>query len=193
MVFQEQIIPANVDPVLIAADEVLRHDPGPCGGCGADLADASEVGLERRQVFDLPPMTVRVTEHQLVARRCGCGVTTCGAAPDSVAAPVQYGPRITAIVVYLYVGQFLSKKRTAQAWVGDPRQRRPGCPSCPPGLRPLLLRNDFGAGLTNGESDDGGLDEFWLFCRSCRLSSTTSASSRAICSACRATKAARSS
>jgi transposase-like protein len=28
---------------------------------------------------------------------------------------VQYGPRITAIIVYLYVGQFLSKKRTAQA------------------------------------------------------------------------------
>jgi transposase len=29
--------------------------------------------------------------------------------------PVQYGPRIAAIIVYLYVGQFLSKKRTAQA------------------------------------------------------------------------------
>jgi hypothetical protein len=32
-----------------------------------------------------------------------------------VDAPVQYGPRIAAIVVYLYVGQFLSKKRTGQA------------------------------------------------------------------------------
>jgi hypothetical protein len=40
----------------------------------------------------------------------------------------------------------------------------PGCPSCPPGFRPLLRRNDFGPGLTNGESDIGGLDEFWLFC-----------------------------
>jgi transposase-like protein len=28
---------------------------------------------------------------------------------------VQYGPRITAIILYLYVGQFLSRKRTAQA------------------------------------------------------------------------------
>ncbi len=71
--------------------------------------------MERRQEFDLPPMTVRVIEHQLVSRRCGCGVTTCGAAPDGVTAPVQYGPRITAIILYLYVGQFLSKKRTAQA------------------------------------------------------------------------------
>jgi transposase len=28
---------------------------------------------------------------------------------------VQYGPRIAAIIIYLYIGQFLSKKRTAQA------------------------------------------------------------------------------
>ena len=93
----------------------LRHEPGPCGGCGADLAEAPEVGVERRQVFDLPPMTVEVTEHQLIARRCGCGTTTCGTAPEGVTAPVQYGPGVTAIVLYLYVGQFLSKKRTAAA------------------------------------------------------------------------------
>jgi transposase len=95
--------------------ERLRHEPGRCAGCGAGLADAPEVGVERRQVFDLPPMTVRVTEHQLISRRCSCGATTCGAAPAGVTAPVQYGPRITAIILYLYVGQFLSKKRTAQA------------------------------------------------------------------------------
>jgi transposase len=60
-------------------------------------------------------MTVRVVEHQLIARRCACGATSCGSAPQGVSAPVQYGPRITAIMLYLYVGQFLSKKRTAQA------------------------------------------------------------------------------
>jgi transposase len=92
-----------------------RHEPVSCTGCGADLAAAPEVGVERRQVFDLPPMTVQVTEHQLIARRCRCGATTCGVAPKGVNAPVQYGPRITAIILYLYVGQFLSKKRTAQA------------------------------------------------------------------------------
>jgi transposase len=96
-------------------NERRRHEPGPCTGCGADLADAPEVGMERRQVFDLPPMTVKVTEHQLIARRCTCGTTTCGTAPQGVMAPVQFGPRITAIILYLYVGQFLSKKRTALA------------------------------------------------------------------------------
>jgi transposase len=96
-------------------DERLRHEPGVCGGCGAGLVDAPEVGVERRQVFDLPPISVRVVEHQLIARRCLCGTTTCGMAPEGVVAPAQYGPRITAIILYLYVGQFLSKKRTAQA------------------------------------------------------------------------------
>jgi transposase len=96
-------------------DETLRHEPGSRGGCGSDLADAPEVGVERRQVFDLPALRVRVIEHQLITRRCACGAMACGAAPTAVTAPVQYGPRITAIIVYLYVGQFLSKKRTAAA------------------------------------------------------------------------------
>jgi hypothetical protein len=51
----------------------------------------------------------------LVERECVCGQRGRGCAPDGVEAPVQYGPRIAAIVVYLYVGQFLSQERTAQA------------------------------------------------------------------------------
>ena len=107
--------PGSTLALVANPDKRLRHEPGPCAACGSDLADAPEVGAQRRQVFDLPPMTVQVTEHQLIARRCACGTTTCGTAPAGVTAPVQYGPRITAIILYLYVGQFLSKKRTAAA------------------------------------------------------------------------------
>ena len=107
--------PGSTLELVDKPDERRRHEPGPCAGCGADLTRAPEVGMERRQVFDLPPMRVRVTEHQLIARRCACGTTTCGRTPEGVSAPVQYGSRITAIIVYLYAGQFLSKKRTAQA------------------------------------------------------------------------------
>jgi transposase len=98
-----------------APDEVLRHEPRACGGCGSGLDGAAQVGVRRRQVFDIPPIAVRVTEHQLVERRCGCGTVTAGQTPEGVGAPVQYGPRIAAIMVYLYVGQFLSKARTATA------------------------------------------------------------------------------
>jgi hypothetical protein len=71
--------------------------------------------VERRPRFDLPPMRIEVAEHQLVERECVCGQHTRGEAPTGVDAPIQYGSRIAAIVVYLYVGRFLSKKRTAQA------------------------------------------------------------------------------
>ncbi|HEY5988382.1 MAG TPA: hypothetical protein VIV12_18690 [Streptosporangiaceae bacterium] len=56
-----------------------------------------------------------MTEHELLKRRCGSGVVTTADAPAGVEAPVQYGPNVAAIVVYLYVGQFLSKARTAEA------------------------------------------------------------------------------
>ncbi len=72
-------------------------------------------GVERRQVFDLPPVRAVVTEHQLIERECSCGHCTRAPAPAGAEAPVQYGPRIAAVIVYLYIGQFLSKKRTAQA------------------------------------------------------------------------------
>ena len=107
--------PGSTLALVSDPNERWRCEPGPCAGCGGDLADATEVGVERLQVFDLPPMRVRVTEHQLISRRCACGATTCGTAPEGVTAPVQYGPRVTAIILYLYAGQFLSKKRTARA------------------------------------------------------------------------------
>lgn len=96
-------------------DREVRHEPACCGRCGAGLAGRPVTAVERRQVFDLPPARVEVTEHQLIERECGCGHRTKGTAPQGTKAPVQYGPRIAAIIVYLYLGQFLSKQRTALA------------------------------------------------------------------------------
>jgi transposase len=96
-------------------DREVRHEPGWCGRCGAGLAGRPVTGVERRQVFDLPAVRAEVTEHQMVERECGCGERTRAAAPPGAEAPVCYGPRIAAVIVYLYIGQFLSKQRTAQA------------------------------------------------------------------------------
>ena len=38
-----------------------------------------------------------------------------GRGPEGRAGPVQYGPRVAAVIIYLYTGQFLSRKRPAQA------------------------------------------------------------------------------
>jgi transposase len=96
-------------------DREVRHEPGRCGRCGTGLAGRPVTGAERRQVFDLQPVRAEVTEHQLIERGCACGHRTKAAVPPGAEGPVQYGPRIAAIIVYLYAGQFLSKQRTALA------------------------------------------------------------------------------
>jgi transposase/uncharacterized coiled-coil protein SlyX len=95
-------------------DEVAWHVPGRCGGCGADLAGASVVGVEARQVFDLPPLGLRVTEHRAERRRCACGTATQAAFPDHVRAAACYGPGVRALVCYLCVHQHLPVDRAAQ-------------------------------------------------------------------------------
>ncbi|MDG4787146.1 IS66 family transposase [Micromonospora sp. WMMD1102] len=99
-------------------DETVVHEPVACGGCGGGLAGAPLAAVTRRQVFEIPSVVARVTEHRLNIRRCGCGAVTCADGPAGVDAPVQYGPRLAAIVVYLLVAQFGAQKRVAQA-VGD--------------------------------------------------------------------------
>lgn len=96
-------------------DVMIRHEPACCTGCGSGLATAMEVNCSRRQVFDIPPIKVHVTEHQIISRRCRCGTTSTGDVPAQAVAPVQYGPVMCAVIIYLFMGQFLSKKRTAQA------------------------------------------------------------------------------
>ena len=97
-------------------DKVVWHEPGQCSGCGKGLFGAPVAGTERRQVVDLPEvMRARVTEHRIPSRRCACGRITAGMAPAGVSAPVQYGPRIAAVAVYLWHGQFLSRHRTCEA------------------------------------------------------------------------------
>src|SRR5215213_10345348 len=96
-------------------DEVVVHEPGACAGCGVALAGGERpAGVIRRQVFDIPKITVRVVEHRLVSRCCGeCRTRTAAAGPAGVSAPVQYGPHAAAIAVYLVLGQHLPVARTA--------------------------------------------------------------------------------
>jgi transposase len=95
--------------------ERFEYEPAGCGGCGEDLAAASVAGVAVRQVFDLPDIGVRVSEHRIVSRRCRCGRVTAGQVPDGVDAPVQYGPRAQAAAVYLQQALFGAQARTAQA------------------------------------------------------------------------------
>jgi transposase len=96
-------------------DATIDHFPEICTGCGGALTEATATGHTARQVFDLPePQPLIVTEHRAHACRCGkCGAETRAAFPEEVTAPVQYGARLAAVVVYLLHYQLLPEKRLA--------------------------------------------------------------------------------
>jgi len=97
-------------------DALVPHEPERCAGCGGGLEDAELIGLERRQVFDLPAeLRLEVCEHQALRRRCRCcGRVSAGVFPVRVRAPACYGPRLRALVLYLAVYQHLPYQRIAR-------------------------------------------------------------------------------
>jgi transposase len=96
-------------------DHVIDHYPETCAGCGAALMPMTAISHVARQVFDLPePRPAVVTEHRAHVCPCAqCGKRTQAAFPEGVAAPVQYGARICAMVVYLLHGHFVPEDRLA--------------------------------------------------------------------------------
>ena len=88
-------------------DHTAVHRVQECAACQRSLADHEPDRVEHRQVHDLPPLRLLVTEHQAEIKLCPCGHMNKAAFPAGVGAPVQYGPRIRAAAVYLNNYQFL--------------------------------------------------------------------------------------
>lgn len=93
----------------------VRHGPAGCPGCGEPLADVPATHVEARQVFDVVLSPLEVTEHQVETKQCPrCGCAARGAFPAGVTQPVQYGPRLLSLLVYLVVFQLIPLKRTQE-------------------------------------------------------------------------------
>lgn len=100
-------------------DEVHLHAPQRCSQCGDDLRGVDACAARRRQVFDLPPLRLQVKEHRAQSKRCpGCGHTTRAAFPRGVDEPVQYGPGVLGLGLYLQAYQLLPWGRAAML-IGD--------------------------------------------------------------------------
>ena len=91
------------------------HSVKQCQKCGHCLADETPINIEKRQVFDIPPIQMEVTCHQAHTKQCPhCGYLNKVAFPEQVKAPVQYGTRLKAIAVYLRQYQLLPYNRTRE-------------------------------------------------------------------------------
>ncbi len=94
---------------------VIRHALQSCPHCQTDLTAVAAVGQVKRQVFDIPPLGIEVTEHQAEFKQCpGCGVQVKGTFPAHVTQPTQYGLRLKAQASYLNSYHFIPLARTTE-------------------------------------------------------------------------------
>jgi len=97
-------------------DHIEIHHPDFCSCCGHSLENGEIMGVEKRQVFDLPPPPeIEVTEHQSFTVRCPhCGSRISGDFPENVVSTVQYGNRIKSTLAYLVHFQLIPYERVTE-------------------------------------------------------------------------------
>lgn len=98
-----------------APDHIEVHSLDHCPECATDLSAVAVNDHMRRQVFDIPPVQIEVTEHQVEIKHCpGCHRQVCADFPKEVTQPVQYGPRFRAQASYLNSYQLIPIARTCE-------------------------------------------------------------------------------
>jgi transposase len=99
--------------LVATPDVVLEQRPAVCMRCQTPLSvDTPAVARERRQVVDIPPVRLQITEHQALHVRCpSCQHVSVGAFPAEAASRAQYGPRVRALAVYLLEQQLVPYAR----------------------------------------------------------------------------------
>jgi len=96
-------------------DHVVEHPVTSCSGCGTGLEAEPVQHQLLRQVHDIPPLQLEVTEHRVEVKCCPhCGQETQGEFPAEATNVVQYGPRLKGVMVYLMEGQLLPSERTCE-------------------------------------------------------------------------------
>jgi transposase len=94
-------------------DEIVDHYPEACGGCGERFEDGQRRAggrFGRHQVFELPPISVIVTEHRTHQLRCRhCRARTSARLPELIASS-PFGLRLQAAVVTLTARHRISRR-----------------------------------------------------------------------------------
>ena len=115
--------PGSTLEKVTSPDHIEVHHFAPdqaCPGCGHHFCESSATQpaeYEVRQVFDIPPIKLQVTEHRAHKCTCqGCGKKLTATFPTGVNAPAQYGPNVQAAALYLGSYQLVPYQRLSEAF-----------------------------------------------------------------------------
>jgi transposase len=93
-------------------EKIIHHTVRQCQGCAQDLQFVDVIDYETRQVFDIPPLKIEITEHRAEQKICpDCHCINTANFPEEVKQPVQYGSAIKGLAIYLNQYQFLPYER----------------------------------------------------------------------------------
>lgn len=93
----------------------FTHPVKQCPHCQAALKEVPVQSYAQRQVFDVPPVQIEVTEHQAEIKICPqCGERIQAAFPPGVTQPVRLGTTVQAQMVYLNQYHLIPLARTVQ-------------------------------------------------------------------------------
>lgn len=102
-------------PMVEHPDRIEWHRVGQCEYCNRSIKEVKSLDYEKRQVFDIPPIKVEVVEHRAEIKTCpDCGNIQKAIFPATIQQPVQYGPRLKSLAIYLGNYQFLPYKRLSE-------------------------------------------------------------------------------
>ena len=96
-------------------DQVVTHQVISCECCGFRLEEVQPERIEKRQEYDIPPQKMIVIEHHSERKKCpSCSHQNSAPFPPGIKLPVQYGPLLKSMLVYLNQYQLIPYKRTVE-------------------------------------------------------------------------------
>ncbi len=98
-------------------DFIHKHTPNYCKGCGSNLSEVESVYEGKRQVYDIPKIEIKVSQHEIYSKQCSCGYTSKATYSGEANAAVSYGNNIESLIGYFHTRQYLPFKRMQEMFI----------------------------------------------------------------------------